>query len=272
MLERRSLPMWAFLSIAAFLLVVVAVGPAIWLAAIAVQPPGGSLSNPFSGFTLNNFAAAWRDGQMAVPLINSCIVTLVRAALNVVIAAMAAYPLARMRFRARNLCFVLLLCTMMVPEQVVLVPMFRIVVGLNLYDTLAAVVLPFAVTAFGIFMCRQAFAAVPASLEEAARIDGAGALRIWWHVMLPLTAPTLATLALFSVIGAWSDLLWPLIVIQSQDKMTLPVAVNALLGTFSTNIRAAYAGAVMALLPIVVIFILMQRFMKPEMFGGAVKG
>lgn len=256
----------------AVVLVVVAVGPAIYLAAIAVQPPGGSLSHPFSGFTLNNFLTAWRDGEMAIPLINSCIVTLLRAACNVILAAMAAYPLARMQFRGKRLIFGLLLCTMMVPEQVVLIPMFRIVVGMGLYDTLIAVVLPFAVSALGIFMCRQAFMAVPASLEEAARIDGAGALRIWWHVMLPLTAPTLATLAIFSVIGAWSELLWPLIVVQSQSNITLPVAVNMLLGTFSTNIRAAYAGAVLALIPIVVVFLLMQRFMKPEMFGGAVKG
>jgi putative chitobiose transport system permease protein len=177
-----------------------------------------------------------------------------------------------MKFKARNTIFVLLLCTMMVPEQVVLVPMFRIVVGLGLYDTLAAVVLPFSVTAFGIFLCRQAFMAVPPALCEAATIDGAGPVRIWWHVMLPLAAPTLATLALFSIIGAWSDLLWPLIVLQSREQMTLPVAVNTLLSTFSTNVRAAYAGAVLSLIPIILIFALLQRFMKPEMFGGAVKG
>jgi putative chitobiose transport system permease protein len=90
--------------------------------------------------------------------------------------------------------------------------------------------------------------------------------------MLPLAAPTLATLALFSIIGAWSDLLWPLIVLQSREQMTLPVAVNTLLSTFSTNVRAAYAGAVLSLIPIILIFALLQRFMKPEMFGGAVKG
>ncbi len=272
MIERKPFWLSASLLVFALLLAVAAVGPAIWLAAIAVQPPGGSMSNPFSGFTLDNFTAAWRDGQLGRPLLNSIGVTFVRALLNVLIAALAAYPLARMEFAARPIFFTLLLCTMMVPEQVVLVPMFRLVVGMGLYDTLAAVVLPFAVTAFGIFMCRQAFLAVPYSLEEAARIDGAGSLSIWWHVMLPLTAPTLATLALFSIIGAWSDLLWPLIVLQSQDNITLPVAVNALLGTFSTNTRAAYAGAVLALIPIILIFILLQRFMKPEMFGGAVKG
>jgi putative chitobiose transport system permease protein len=272
MIERRSIPLRLWIALLAAIFAVVAIGPALWLLAIALQPPGSELYSLSSGFTLKNFEAAWKDGALGRPLINSILVTFTRATLNVVIAAMAAYPLASMKFPARNTIFVLLLCTMMVPEQVVLVPMFRIVVGMGLYDTLTAVVLPFSVTAFGIFLCRQAFIAIPPALCEAATIDGAGPLRIWWHVMLPLAAPTLATLAIFSVIGAWSDLLWPLVVLQSRDQTTLPVAVNALLGLFSTNARAAYAGAVLALIPIIVIFALLQRFMKPEMFGGAVKG
>lgn len=272
MIERRSFMHTLAILGFAVVFAVAAVGPAIWLLAISLQPPGTELYSIGSTLTLKNFQAAWKDGAMGRPLINSILVTFTRASLNVVIAAMAAYPLASMKFKARNTIFVLLLCTMMVPEQVVLVPMFRIVVGLGLYDTLAAVVLPFSVTAFGIFLCRQAFMAVPPALCEAATIDGAGPVRIWWHVMLPLAAPTLATLALFSIIGAWSDLLWPLIVLQSREQMTLPVAVNTLLSTFSTNVRAAYAGAVLSLIPIILIFALLQRFMKPEMFGGAVKG
>jgi putative chitobiose transport system permease protein len=272
MIERRSKMQWAAIAGFAAIFALVAVGPALWLLAISLQPPGTDLHGIGSAMTLRNFEAAWKDGALGRPLLNSIGVTFARAGLNVLVAAMAAYPLACMKFRARNTIFVLLLCTMMVPEQVVLVPMFRIVVGLGLYDTLMAVVLPFSVTAFGIFLCRQAFMAVPPALSEAATIDGAGPLGIWWHVMLPLAAPTLATLALFSIIGAWSDLLWPLIVLQSREQMTLPVAVNTLLSTFSTNVRAAYAGAVLSLIPIILIFAVLQRFMKPEMFGGAVKG
>jgi putative chitobiose transport system permease protein len=188
------------------------------------------------------------------------------------LAALAAYPLARMTFRGRRVIFLAVLATTMIPEQVIVVPMFRIAAGLGLYDTLAGVVVPFSVSAFGVFMCRQAFMGVPAALEEAAVIDGASSFRIWWSVMLPLTAPTLATLALFSVIFAWSDLLWPLVILQSPERYTLPVAINGLLGTFATNPRVAYAASVLALLPIVVVFIACQRWMRPEMFGGAVKG
>ncbi|MBY0114393.1 MAG: carbohydrate ABC transporter permease [Phycisphaerales bacterium] len=272
MIDRRpvwSLTLWYLV---AALLILMAVGPAIWLIVIAFQPPGGELYSLKGGFTLDNFRAAWRDGNLAGPLFNSVLVTIVRAALNVFIAALAAYPLARMRFRGRDTVFVLLLATMMIPEQVIVVPMFRMIVGMGLYDTLIAVVLPFSVTAFGIYLCRQAFLAIPDEVEEAARMDGAGSLRIWWSVILPLSAPTLATLALFSVIGAWSELLWPLIVLQEQNKFTLPVALNNMLSQFEANTRAAYAGAVLSLAPILLLFAIAQRFLKAEIFGGAVKG
>ena len=177
-----------------------------------------------------------------------------------------------MRFPGMRTHFLFVLATTMIPEQVIVVPMFKIAAGMGLFDTLAGVVLPFSVSAFGIFLCRQAFLAIPAEMEEAARIDGAGSLRIWWSVMLPLTVPTLATLALFSIIGAWSDLLWPLVILNSDDKFTLPVAINTLLGTFSTNPRVAYAASVLALVPILVFFLAMGRWLRPELLGGAVKG
>jgi putative chitobiose transport system permease protein len=266
-------PAWATAAwyLVAALLTLLAVGPALWLIVIAFQPTGGELSSLREGFTLDNFRAAWNDGRLARPLLNSVLITVARAALNVFVAALAAYPLARMSFRGRDVVFVLLLATMMIPEQAIVVPMFRMIVGMGLYDTLAAVVLPFSVTAFGIYLCRQAFLAIPTELEEAARMDGAGSLRIWWSVVLPLSAPTLATLALFSVIGAWSDLLWPLIVLQDQDKFTLPVALNNMMSQFEANTRAAYAGAVLSLVPILVLFAVVQRFFRAEIFGGAVK-
>ena len=256
-------------------LALLAVGPAVWLLLIAMQPPGRdmhSLSGAMGGLTTRNFEAAWTDGELGRPLLNSVVVCVVRVGLNVLLASLAAYPLARMKFRGRDTIFVLLLATLMIPEQVIVVPMFRTVVAMGLYDSLVAVILPFSVTAFGIYLCRQAFMAIPAEMEEAARVDGAGSLRIWWSVMLPLSRPTLATLALFSLIGAWSELLWPLIVLQRQENMTLPVAVNLLMGQFSTNLRAAYAGAVLALVPVLLVFFVSQRFLKSEIFAGAVKG
>lgn len=285
MLERR--PGWWLAAIYATALVVVAlaIGPAIWLILGAFQPAGGDVGDPVTSLvagvetsdgttraTLDNFEGAWDGGALARPLLNSVIVTVARTTLGVLLAALAAYPLARMSFAGRRLLFLVILATTMIPEQVIVVPMFKIASGLGMFDTLAGAVVPFAVSAFGVFLCMQAFEQVPHDLEEAARIDGASTLRIWWSVMLPLSAPTLATLALFSIIGAWSDLLWPLIILQSESNFTLPVKINEMLGLFSTNPRIAYAASVLALVPIIGFFLIMQRWLRPSLFAGAVKG
>ena len=258
----------------AAVLATLAVGPALWLLNVALQPSDLELSQvtPPSRWTPDNFIGAARAGGIWRPMLNSVIVTAAQATLNVLLAALAAYPLARMKFRGRSALFVLVLATLMVPEQVIVVPLFVTISDLGLYDTLAAVFLPFSVTAFGIYLCRQAFLGVPLSLEEAARIDGADALGVWWHVMLPLARPTLATLAVFSVIGAWSNLLWPLIVLQRDQNQTLPVAINQLLSVFATDVRFAYAASVLALVPMVVVYLAMQRWLTRGLLAGAVKG
>lgn len=283
MIDRRPWPLSAAWYALAASLALLAVGPAIWLLVVALQPSGADMTSPLHaldrGVTLDNFRQAWFGGSqpstgepwLLRPLLNSVLVTLARATLNVLVAAAAAYPLARMRFRGRGTIFVLILTTMMVPEQAIVVPMFRSIVALDLYDSLLAVIIPMSVSAFGIYLCRQAFMAIPTEMEEAARVDGAGSLRIWWSVVLPLSTPTLSVLALFSVIGAWSELLWPLIVLQSQDRATLPVALNSLLGQFSTNPRIVYAGAVLALVPIVLAFVASQRWLRGDLLSGAVK-
>lgn len=274
MIERRPAWLTATLWLAALLLAALAIGPALWLAAVAVSDntvPINRLPGP-SQLTADNFAGAWSAGSLFRPFVNSVVVTVAQAGLNVLLAALAAYPLARMRFPGRDTAFVLILATLMIPEQVIVVPLFRTVVCMGLYDTLAAVVIPFAVTAFGIYLCRQAFASIPKEMEEAAQIDGATAFTTWRHVFLPLAAPTLATLGVFSVIGAWSNLLWPLIVLQEQHNYTLPVALNQLLGVFATNVRYAYAGSVLALIPMVVMYIAMQRWLQRGLLAGAVKG
>lgn len=272
MLDRRPTWLTITLYVSAGLLAGLAIGPTLFLLLVALQPSGSNLVSIPTQPTLANFRQAWTDGDLTWPFVNSVIVTVVRSLLNVFLAALAAYPLARMNFRGRNVLFVVILATMMIPEQVIVVPMYRTIISMGLADSLIAVIIPFSVSAFGIFMCRQAFAQIPASLEEAARMDGCSSFGVWRHVMLPLSAPTLATLALFSMIGAWSELLWPLVVLQSKDNFTLPVAINQLLGEFATNPRMAYAGAVLALIPIIVAFIAAQKWLKSGLFAGAVKG
>lgn len=273
-MNRRPAWLSALFYLLALALAVIAVGPCVWLFAVALSPTDVPINRlPAPGdLTLANFRGVWSEAGLGRALVNSTLVTVAQAFLNVLLAALAAYPLARMKFKGRSLIFVLILSTLMVPEQVIVVPLFRTIVTMGLYDTLIAVVLPFSVSAFGIFLCRQAFMSIPLSLEEAARIDGAGAMRIWWHVMLPLARPALATLAVFSVIGAWSNLLWPLIVLQEQHNFTLPVAINQLLGVFATNVRYAYAGSVLAVIPVLVFYLLAQRWLIRGLLAGAVKG
>jgi putative chitobiose transport system permease protein len=273
-MARRPAMLSVLLYAAAALLAAVAIGPALWLAAVAVSDPTVPLNRmpgP-SQLTTDNFSGAWKAGSLWRPLVNSVLVTVTQALLNVLLAALAAYPLARMRFPGRDTLFLIILATLMIPEQVIVVPLFRTAVGLGLYDTLAGVVIPFAVSAFGVYLCRQAMVSIPKEMDEAAAIDGASALQVWRHVMLPLSAPTLATLGVFSVIGAWSNLLWPLIVLQDQSNYTLPVALNQLLGLFAANIRYAYAGSVLALIPMVLMYIAMQRWLQRGLLAGAVKG
>ncbi|MEM8875008.1 MAG: carbohydrate ABC transporter permease [Planctomycetota bacterium] len=261
---------------AAAVLVLLAIGPALWLLNVALQPAGGDYAmNDIvapADVTLDNFGTVLDEGGIWRALLNSVLVTTVQATLNCILAALAAYPLARMEFRGKSFLFMVILATLMVPEQVIVVPLFVTIADLGLFDTLIAVFLPFSVTAFGIYLCRQAMLGVPKELEEAAHMDGANALRVWWHVMLPLIRPTLATLAIFSIIGAWSNLLWPLVVLQSEDKFTLPVAINQLLGVFASNLRLAYAASVLALVPMVVVYLAAQRFLTRGIMAGAVKG
>lgn len=270
--KRPTIQVIAYYTLAA-LLVLLAIGPALWLVNVALQPVtiGVNRLTPPSEFTKANFRGAL-DQNLSRPFLNSVYVTLASTALNVTLAALAAYPLARMNFRGRSTIFVLLLATLMVPEQVIVIPLFVTIIDLNLADTLLAVFLPFSVSAFGIYLCRQAFLSIPAELEEAARVDGAGALRIWWSVMLPLARPTLATLAVFSMIGAWSNLLWPLIVLQDDRRYTLPVAITQLMSTFASNERYAYAASVLALIPIIVMYALLQKWLQRGLLAGAVKG
>ena len=281
------------------LLTLLAIGPAIWLLNVALQPTSVSkngrnvtydlaqITRP-TDYTLDNFRgaldlpkgavplsvkvkAAWTGGLLR-PFANSVVVTALQTSFNVLLASLCAYPLARMQFAGKTLLFVVVLMTLMVPEQVIAVPLFVTVVDLHLYNTLLGVFVPFSVSALGIYLCLEAFKAIPMDVEEAGRIDGANALQIWWHVMIPLTRPTLATLAIFSVIGAWSNLLWPLIVLQDEQKFTLPVAINQMLGIFGDNARYAYAASVLALLPMVLIYALTQRWLQRGLLAGAVKG
>jgi len=267
---------------ALFILAIISVGPFLWLLSTAMKsqsenifayPPVLIPKHP----TWENFTGVWKQIPFMGYIINSFIVSGVTVILNLLLSALAAYPLARMKFKGKNFVFYSVLATIMVPFQVIMIPVYLMVLKLNLVDSasdfagFAGMILPFAVNAFGIFLMRQAFLSIPKELEEAAIIDGCNTFDIWLKIFMPLVKPALATLAIFTFVGAWSEFLWPSIVLTRQEMYTLPVGINHLQGVFSSNWRYISAGAIISTIPIFVFFLALQRYFIEGTTQGAVK-
>jgi putative chitobiose transport system permease protein len=191
---------------------------------------------------------------------------------NLLFCSLAAYPLARLQFAGRGLVLALVVATILIPFQVVMIPLYLLMVQLGLRNTLLALVIPQAATAFGLYLLRQSFLGVPKELEEAARIDGCTRLGEWWNVMIPAARADLITLAMFVFIGTWSDFLWPLVILDDPNLYTLPLGLQQLSSSFSLDWRIVAAGSVVSILPVMALFLLLQRFILPNASGDAVKG
>lgn len=192
--------------------------------------------------------------------VNSLLVTLLITFGQLWTASWGAYAFARLRFRGRDSLFLLYLATMMVPTQVTLIPLFLIMRFLHWIDRMPSLVVPFLFTAYGTFLLRQFFLTIPADLEDAARIDGAGPFTIYWRIILPLSGPALATLGSFTFIWAWNEFLWPLVAMNTPERMTLTVGLATLQGLYATNWPLLMAGAAVAVIPSLLVFLLLQRF------------
>ncbi len=222
--------------------------------------------------TWENFVTVWQSYPFGQYLINSTVVAVCTVGSNLIFCSLAAYPLARLSFRGRELLFTLILATIMIPFQIIMIPLYILAVNLGLRNTYMGIILPNLASAFGIFLLRQALKAVPLELEEAARIDGCSELGIWWNIMIPAIRPALFTLAIFVFIGSWSDFIWPLIVLDDPDYYTLPLAVENLAGSFSLDWRLVAAGSVISIAPILILFLLIQRYIIPTDVSSGVKG
>jgi multiple sugar transport system permease protein len=192
--------------------------------------------------------------------LNSLFVTTSVTLLQLLTSSLAAFAFARMRFPGRNALFLLYLATLMIPFQVTMIPNFILVRALGWYDTYQALILPPAFSAFSTFLLRQYFMGIPRELDEAARIDGATSLRIWWQVILPLAGPALAALATFVSLNSWNDFLWPLIITNSPTMRTLPVGLSTFQGQYKTDWNLLMAGSVIAMLPVLLVYIIGQRW------------
>jgi multiple sugar transport system permease protein len=203
---------------------------------------------------------------------NSMIAALANAALVVLTSAMAAYALARMKFRGQKLVFALIIATLFVPPVILIIPNYLIVGELGWLNTLVAVIVPTAASAFGVFFLRQFFLGIPLELEEAARLDGASPLGIFTKVVLPLSRPALATLALLALLSNWNDFLWPVYVLFSPENQTLPAGLSTLQSANAIRYDLLMAGAVIASVPVLIMFIFLQRFIIEGVSRSGLKG
>lgn len=204
--------------------------------------------------------------------LNSIFVTVCITAGQVITSAMAAYSFARLSFPGRDKLFFGYLATMMIPGAVTMIPVFVLLRHLGWIDTYKAMILPAMFTAYGTFMLRQFFLTLPRELEDAAKIDGCSYRRIFWHIILPLSKPALATLTTFTFMGSWMSLMWPLIVINTHDKFPLPVGLAYFQGVHGTNWTLLMAASVMMILPILLVFIFNQRFFVEGIKLSGIKG
>lgn len=280
--RRRRLVQSTLYWMASGLLLLAFLGPFVWILSSSfksqahifadVTPLGVKTFLPTAP-TLANYTSAFTTDHVGQALENSLVVSTAQVVLTLLLAVPAAYALTRLRFRGQGILFGLIFLTFMVPAEAIVIPLFQIASDLHVANSLPGVFLPFIASPFALFLLRQAFSEVPIELDEAARLDGASHLRIMLRVLLPNVRSALATLALMTFLFSWNAFLWPLIVIQSSRLQLVQVAIalNAVPGELP-NWGTVFAGAVVASLPVIVLFVALQRYFVRGIVMSGLKG
>ena len=251
--------------------------PLVWILITSFKTDGDVISNPYGIVPDPASTEAYStlaEGQQPIFLwlLNSFLAATLQTAIILVTASLGAYALARLEFRGKKIVFGVIIGTLLVPPVIFLIPNYLIVQNLGWLDTIWAITVPGAAGAFGIFFLRQFFIGLPPEIEEAARIDGAGDLRIFTQIVLPLSRPALATLAILSFLANWNDFLWPIYVLLSPERLTLQPGLSQLQGTYSTHFSIVMAGAVIASVPVLILFGIAQKQIVESVASSAVKG
>lgn len=247
--------------------------PFVWMFLTALKPRNEVFTTPPRAFgseiLWSNFVAAWTVVPFGRFILNGFVVAVLGALLSVVVAVLSAYAFSRLQFRFRDRLFLLFVGTLVLPQEVLVVPLFIMMNKLGLVDSYTALIVPFAFTAFGTFLMRQFFLTIPIEYEEAARIDGASRMRTLVSVLLPQLRAPLSVLGVFSFIGYWNSYLWPLIVINSPEKATIPLGLTLFTGERGTEWHYVMAASTLAVVPSVLIVALLQRqLVKGVSMGG----
>ena len=243
---------------------VVMIMPFAWMLLASVkdlgqiyQVPPNWIPDPF---VFQNYVNAWTAVPFATGYINSAIVTVTVVVANLLTCSIAAYAFARIEFPFRHTLFILFLATLMVPEQVTIIPLYIIIESLGLADTLLSLIIPYALfNAFGVFLLRQFIKSLPVDLEEAAIVDGANRWTIYWRIILPLIRPALAAFGIFTFLFQWNNFFRPLIFLNSIDKYTVPLAINFFRGQYATDFALLMAGSAISIVPVLVVYVIGQR-------------
>ena len=254
----------------------IALFPMLWMISASFMATGEANSYPPHLFphapTLQHYRDVFTRLNMGRDLLNSAIIALVVTAISLVINSMAGYAFAKLRFRYRDRIFRLLSGGLVIPVQVAMLPLFLLMKQLGLINTYWGVIIPSLASIFGIFLIRQYAVSIPDDLLDAARIDGAGELRIYRSIVLPVITPILATLAIWTFLSTWNDFMWPLIVLSDDRLYTLPVALAGLVGEHVQDTELMMAGSVLTVLPVLVVFLALQRYYIQGVMAGSVKG
>jgi multiple sugar transport system permease protein len=238
----------------------------------ATAIPPSWIPNPFSLQAYEAILAPGTNTPVFRWFLNSMFAAAVHSVLVVVTASLAAYPLARMNFRGKGIVFAVIVATLLVPPVILVIPNYLIVSDLGWLNSLVAIIVPTAASAFGVFFMRQFFISLPEDLEEAARLDGANRWEMFTKIILPLAKPAMATLALLAFLGNWNDFLWPVYVLFSPEVQTLPAGLSTLQSANAVRYDLLMAGAVVASVPVLALFVFLQRFIIEGVSRSGVKG
>jgi len=222
-------------------------------------------------FTLEHFINAFEKGNFGKYFLNSAIVAITSTILLLLINSMAGYALAKFKFKGGTFILLAFISTLMIPLEVIMIPIFKVLSFLGLYNTLLALIIPPAATPTGVFMLRQYLLTIPNELLEAARIDGAGEWKIYWRIILPLCQPILAALAIFSFMWRWDDFLWPLIAISDPSKYTVQLALSNFIGEFNVDWGSLLAMSVITMIPVLIVFLIFQKHLVNSMATSGMK-
>lgn len=260
LLKLKKIIFYLVLSIGAFIMVF----PFFWMVSTSLKTSGSTMILPPQlipdDISLDNYKRVAEVFPIKKFFFNSMVVAILSTLGQLLTASMAAYAFARLKFKGRDIIFLMYLATLMVPSQVTMIPQFVLVSKFGWLDSYQGLIVPGIFTAFGTFLLRQHFLTIPKSLEEAAFIDGAGHFRVFWKIILPSSKSALATLGIFSFMQSWNNYLWPLIIINDKNMMTLPLGLSNLQGRWTTDWNLVMAGVVISVIPILIVYLFAQKY------------